>query len=151
MRNVSLAVCLFMLTGCQQETEYLPGDVVGPASDPVTMVAGDDAEMAAAEKEARENLDQFLQALQNPTANQSDFSVKYAHTDGDEIEHMWIINVKYENGTFTGALGNEPVNVHNIAIGDTVEVERDQAEDWLYYDGEDLKGGYTVKVLMSRQ
>ena len=151
MRNLSLAVCLLMLTGCQQEPEYAPGDVVGPASDPVTMVADDDAEMVAAEQAARANLDEFIQALQSPTENQSDFSVKYAHTEGDEVEHMWITNVTYKDGTFTGALGNEPVNVHNIAMGDTVEVKRDEAEDWLYYDGEDLKGGYTVKVLMSRQ
>ena len=115
------------------------------------MVAGDDAEMAAAETAARASLDDFIKALQSPTENQSNFSVKYAHTDGDEVEHMWIINVTYKDGIFTGELGNEPVNVHNIAMGDTLDVKRDEAEDWLYYDGEALKGGYTVKVLMSRQ
>ena len=145
-----LALVVFLLSfGCQQEPK--PGDVVGNPDDPVTLVEADDPEMAAAEQTARETLDDFIQALQNPTPLQSDFGVKTSFADDGEVEHMWVSDLTYADGAFSGRLGNDPYLVKNIKNGDPVVVKRSDVEDWLYYDGEDIVGGYTAKLLMSRQ
>ena len=152
MRKILIALPLLFCLGCQKGSA--PGgstDVLGSEDDPVTMVDVDDPEMAAAEKQARESLDDFIKAMQNPEPNQSDFSVKHSFKDGEANEHMWITDLTYVQGKFSGILGNEPALVRNMKIGDKVTINRDQVEDWLYFEGEELIGGYTAKLLMSRE
>lgn len=146
-RNLFLLLSVLCL-GCSEKSDT---GIVGSPDDPVTMVESDDPEMAAAEAKARETLDDFIAALQNPKPNQSDFGVKYAFSEGDTFEHMWITELTYANGEFSGVLGNDPALVKNIKNGDSVTIKRADVEDWLYFEGEDLIGGYTAKLLMSRE
>jgi uncharacterized protein YegJ (DUF2314 family) len=141
-----ISLMIVCIVGCQDAA-----DNIGSSDDPVEMVEADDAEMAAAEQKARDTLDDFIKALQNPSPTQSDFGVKHAFKDGDTVEHMWITDLTYEQGTFSGQLGNDPGLVKNISNGDPVKINRSEVEDWLYFDGEDMIGGYTAKLLISRQ
>ncbi|MDA1230498.1 MAG: DUF2314 domain-containing protein, partial [Planctomycetota bacterium] len=109
------------------------------------------AEMAAAEQKARDTLVDFIKAMQIPGPNQSDFGIKHAFRDGEIFEHMWITELTYDNGNFSGKLGNDPGLVKNISNGDPVTISHSEVEDWLYFDGEDMIGGYTAKLLMSRE
>lgn len=146
MNRTIFLLALLVLTGCQDSA-----DTIGSADDPVVMVDHDDPEMAAAEQKARDTLDDFIMAMQAPTPNQSSFGVKYAFRDGDTYEHMWITELTYNQGRFSGVLGNDPALVENISSGDPVSIDRSEVEDWLYFDGEEMVGGYTAKLLMSRE
>lgn len=145
------SACLFLPTGCTNSTGRSDADVPASEEGNMTLVEADDPEMMAAEKQARDTLDDFIQAMQKPSPAQSDFGVKHAFVDGETYEHMWISGLTYANGKFSGVLANEPGMVANVKEGDPVTIDRSEVEDWMYFDGENLVGGYTVKVLVSRQ
>ncbi|MCR9197209.1 MAG: DUF2314 domain-containing protein [Planctomycetaceae bacterium] len=147
MKNVLSLSLILLLFGCG-ETQDIP---VGDPDDPVVAVSVNDPEMAAAEAEAQRTLDDFISALETPAPGQSQFGVKYCFTEGSEAEHMWISDLTYSDGQFSGRLGNIPAVLTQIKEGDPVSVPRAAVEDWLYFDGEDLVGGFTVKVLMGRE
>lgn len=147
MKPLTLLFCLFLLlTGCEQSS--IPK---GTPDDPIVAVDPDDPEMAAAEAKARATLDEFIQALQSPAPNQSEFGVKHEFRENGESEHMWITDLSFSDGKFSGRLGNTPGVLKNIKEGDAVSIDRSEVEDWLYFQDGDLVGGHTVKVLMGRE
>jgi uncharacterized protein YegJ (DUF2314 family) len=118
-----------------------------PDNPPVSYVEGDDPQMTAAINQARATVDQFIAALKNPTDVQADFSVKLPVVDGDQVEHMWLSDVRYADGRFTGQIANEPLEISTVALGDDAEVAADQISDWMYVDDGRLMGGYTIRRL----
>jgi uncharacterized protein YegJ (DUF2314 family) len=75
---------------------------------PLTIpVSADDHEMGRAIAEARRTVDNFIAALMNPRPNQKAFSVKVAIKDGEKTEHLWLVPVRYQNGTFGRNKGSE--------------------------------------------
>jgi uncharacterized protein YegJ (DUF2314 family) len=152
LRVLSILFLASLSAGCSDSGSGLqPGDTIGPSDDPVTMVDADDPEMAAAEQQARDTLDQFIRALNDPRPAMSDFAVKHEFLQDGTSEHMWIAELSYQNGKFTGTLGNEPQLIDNVEMGQPVTIDRSEVEDWVYFDGEEMMGGYTAKLLMSRQ
>ena len=67
--------------------------------------------------------------------------------DGEHVEHMWILPVRYESGKFYGTINNEPDQVKTVKAGDEVNVAKSEISDWMYVDTGKLKGGYTLRVL----
>src|SRR6476646_3295546 len=51
------------------------------------------ADMRRAVVEARKTVQKFIIALQHPTGQQ-DFEIKKPFTRGDEVEHIWLSDVK---------------------------------------------------------
>lgn len=129
---------------------------VAEADDEVTAgnvvdVSTDDPELRAAEAQARATLDDFIADLNDPPPGHSGHAIKTAFRDGEATEHMWVGQLAWDGERFTGVLDNDPVDVHNVRMGQRVTVERAEVEDWIYDDGETMVGGYTVRVLMGRQ
>jgi uncharacterized protein YegJ (DUF2314 family) len=150
--SLSVVLSLFPITGCerdQDETE--PLSFSGSSDDPVAAVAADDPEMQAAEKKARESVDDFIAALQDPQPGQSHFAVKARFEDGDQVEFMWVTDLKYADGTFTGVINNDPQFVGNVKIGDRHSVVAGEINDWMYMENEKIVGGHTIAVLLKRQ
>ncbi len=120
-------------------------------SDPIIDVAEDDLEVRAAEREALENLPTFIKALNSPGPGQTGFAIKVEFVDGEEAEFMWLSELSYAADQFNGVLNNLPQRVSNLKLGDRVTVDKERVTDWLYMENGTMRGGYTVKVLMSRQ
>ena len=118
-----------------------------PDNPPVTYVEESDPQMTAAINKARATVDQFIAALHNPTDAQADFSIKLPVSDGEQVEHMWLSDVRYAEGKFTGQIANEPLELTTVALGDDAEIPRDQISDWMYVDNGRLMGGYTIRRL----
>ena len=111
----------------------------------------EEAKMDAAIARAKKEVDTFVSALQNPKPTQTYFSVKkpFAWQDGKDTnhEHIWISDVRFKDGRFHGRVGNEPVDVKNVKIGDEVTLEKSEASDWMIIDDGYLIGGYTIIAL----
>lgn len=107
-----------------------------------------DAEMNVAVKDAQKSLPEFTNALQSNNANYSNFTLKqrFDTSDGNG-EHIWIGDIVLRNGKYFGFVQNNPVDVKDLKLGDSVEVINDQISDWMYYDGNKVKGAFTVKVM----
>jgi uncharacterized protein YegJ (DUF2314 family) len=106
----------------------------------------DDAALAAATTEAREKFADFTEAFQQN--NGTDFSVKFPFIEGDEIEHMWVAVESINDNQVFGTLGNQPGVISNIGEGDPVTRSLDDMEDWLYMDGQNMVGGFSVRAML---
>jgi len=114
---------------------------------PVSFVKDDDPKMVAAIEKARASVDQFITALNDPNILQSDFSVKFPIKEGDQVEHIWVHPVRFENGQFIGNINNNPDLVTTVSLGDEVKMAKEDISDWMYVDDQKLIGGYTLRVL----
>jgi uncharacterized protein YegJ (DUF2314 family) len=103
--------------------------------------------MGRAIAEARKTVDSFIAALMNPRPNQKAFSVKVAIKEGEKTEHLWLVPVRYQNGSFVGRINNEPQYVKTVSFDNEITVAKDQISDWIYAEGTRIMGGYTARIL----
>ncbi len=117
-------------------------------SGPDTLVSGgyDDAAMEKAIERARGEVDVFIAELENPTG--VDHAVKAPVEDGGQVEHFWLTDVVYEDGRFTGRIGNDPGIVGNVSFGQEWTVAKDEISDWMYLKDEKIHGNYTMRPLL---
>ncbi len=113
-------------------------------------VTGSDPELSAARDQAEATVDQFIAALKNPTPSQSSFSIKLVVQDQDNIEHLWLNPVRYQDGSFYGTVNNAPITITTIRLGDEVGVVADQISDWMFVDNGKLVGGYTIRAMREK-
>jgi uncharacterized protein YegJ (DUF2314 family) len=114
-------------------------------------VAGDDPEMVAAMRKGRDTVSEFVNALLGPPAGSADFAIKKGFPAGKREEFIWVTDVKLTRDGFRGVIGNAPVWVEDLQVGDTVAVRRDEVVDWMYVRNNQLVGGFTVRVLFNRE
>ena len=117
---------------------------------PVISAERDDRELQKATDDARQTVDQFIVALQNPKPSHSYLGLKAKFVEGDEVEFMWLSDVTYENDTYVGTVANNPVKLRNVKIMDRQEVSRNEIQDWMIVDDGRLVGGYSLRVLAKR-
>src|SRR5947209_7094276 len=117
------------------------------AADQVIAVPADDARMNAAIAKARATVGTFVTALRAPTASQSSFSIKIPISNGDDREHFWLSDVRYDGTVFSGKIDNEPATVTTVKIGQAISARLAEISDWMYVDHGKLVGGYTLRVL----
>lgn len=108
IRVMVLAASAFLVTGCDNKN-----------NDPVVHVDGDDAEMLAAEKEARQKFGEFTAALKRKEAGAS-YAVKYGFpvkNTADSREFMWVDVTSISGGKIQGKLANDPVENVGYTLG----------------------------------
>ena len=113
--------------------------------------SGDDPKMLAATAEARKTWPDFVKAFRNKPENSESFSAKFPFDAPDQKEFMWVEVVSINGDTVVGRLGNDPVWVKDLKLGDEVKMKVSQLSDWMYLKDGEIVGGYTVKVLMEKQ
>ena len=113
-------------------------------------VQDDDKEMNEAMKTAQKTLANFDDAFKKNNDSNVYFSLKKRFEEDNIIEHIWIGNLKYENGKYIGIVGNLPEKLKSVKLDDTVEIERKDITDWMYIINSKLYGGYTVRLLRNR-
>lgn len=134
----ALLVVLALAIGCGSRTDF---------SSKVTSVEENDPQMNAAIQKARDKVDKFIAALQEPKLGQEQFSVKMKLTDGDAIEHMWLSDIRYDGAAFHGLVANEPESLTNVKYGQEASVPRAEISDWMYLQDGKIVGAETTRVL----
>lgn len=115
--------------------------------DPLIMVDDNDAEMNAAIAKARETLPKFWTAFDHPAAGQEHFNLKVKIADGKEGEFFWMENVEKKDGKIFGTIGNEAELVHNVKMGQRIEIPEADISDWFYMQDGKMVGNYTIRAL----
>ncbi len=146
---LALGCVALALAGCGSSQRE--GDVVKRDGEPdIVRVSDEDAEMNKAVQMARSTAEKFIASLKAPSAKQTGFSVKKPFREGGKVEHIWLSDVSVDNSNFKGLVGNDPIDVKNIKLGDPATVAKDEISDWMYIEDGKLVGGYTIRVLYSR-
>ena len=104
------------------------------------------AQMHRAVLQARRTVGTFIAALQHPSPGQQDFEVKKAFRQGNEVEHLWLSDVRFSGNRFHGRIDNTPTKIHGLKEGELVSVNPDEISDWVFVDNGKLVGGYTIRA-----
>ncbi|WGQ10284.1 DUF2314 domain-containing protein [Pedobacter gandavensis] len=108
----------------------------------------EDAELSWATEKARLTLWYFEEHLKRPTLGQDYFSIKVKVKEEGRVEHLWLSAPDFdEEGNFYGKVGNEPIQVKNIKLGQEIGVGRSLISDWLIVEQGTLLGGYTIRAI----
>lgn len=111
-------------------------------------VSSQDARMNWAIKKARLTLHYFEDSLKVPRAYQQYFSIKVKIVDGDMAEHIWLTSPSFdEEGNLFGTIGNEPIDVKNVYLGQEIGIDRNLVSDWMIVEQGRLIGGYTIRAI----
>jgi uncharacterized protein YegJ (DUF2314 family) len=110
---------------------------------PVVLIEEDDPRLQAAVGEAQLRWPDFVQAFQRRRPNQN-FSVKALFTDGEHGEWMWVVVSAIKGEAIQGKLGNTPVEVRGLHVGDPVTIQASEIGDWVYGNGKEIVGGFSL-------
>jgi uncharacterized protein YegJ (DUF2314 family) len=116
--------------------------------DELAIVAKSDPVMAAAMGKARQTLPDFLELAAAPKPGMEGFAVKVAIREGDDAEYFWITPFTDKDGAFSGAINNTPRSVRSVKLGQTITFGQSEIVDWMYMDGNAMKGNYTACALL---
>ena len=61
------------------------------------------------------------------------YGAKFEFKDGVDSEHMWVNNLTIDGNDIIGTLDNDPVNIRNVRLGQSVTKKVTEIED-LYFD-----------------
>ena len=114
---------------------------------PVISVPDDDPRMRAAAAEARRRWPEFVQAFRDPPPGAHDFNVKVPVTEGDTTEFVWLDVTGLHGDTIEGTLSVEPADFERTRFGDPVRARAQDVNDWVYVEGEEMRGHFTGRVI----
>ena len=106
--------------------------------------------MNQAMAKARATIGEFVEGLDHPSQTQSSVALKVRVEEGQAVEHLWLVSVTHTADSFTGLVNDQPLNLPNVRLGQSVSVPLDRVSDWLAVDQGHLIGGYTIRLLRSR-
>ncbi|MEK7951501.1 YegJ family protein [Luteolibacter soli] len=126
----------------------------------ITVVDSEDPEMTKAIAEAVRTFPAAWAVIQadakRPSPVLDMVMVKASFRDpgaaDDDAENMWVMNFSFDEKakTITGTLGNPPDHLKSVKIGQKVSVPLADLRDWIYFEDEKIKGGFTEKLIHKR-
>lgn len=130
---------------------------------PIFFFKGDDSEILEAYKNAQKTFKYYLREWVWETRRivpaLSIACVKTAFTDdeqkeniivADDVEHMWINNIKFDGEFLYGTLINQPSHLKSVKLNDVVKVPFYLISDWLYSNSYRVFGGFTIQLMRSK-
>lgn len=119
--------------------------------DDVVSFASEDAEMGAAMDEARRTLPMFMAEFNTaPAHTQGYYSVKVGMaTRAGSLEHIWVDNLRRENGRLRGTLANQPYDLEGLNLGDLVDIDESAISDWAIESVRGQYGSFTTRVIVN--
>lgn len=111
--------------------------------DQVISIEDDSPEMADAVRKARASLRAFFELAANPHGTMRTFAVKVGVSTPRGIEYIWITDFRRDNGRVVGRIDNIPRWTTKIREGETFAFDENEIIDWLYLDGDRMRGNFT--------
>ncbi len=121
-----------------------------PGKPPVLFFAADDPALEEAAEQARRTVDTFLTELARTHGPPSQAQLKVRIEEGDIVEHVWLVDLRYEHGMLYGVVGNDPLELREWKRGDPAMVDPNEISDWLLINEQGLQGGFTLRAARER-
>jgi uncharacterized protein YegJ (DUF2314 family) len=122
----------------------------GPNTGPVQLHARGDDAMEAAIQLARSTVGELIAELEATEGRGIDAQVKVPIVEGDTVEHVWLVRVRYEDGMIHGRVANVPMYLRDWERGDPTMVLPSDISDWLLIREGVLRGGYVLCLTRER-
>jgi uncharacterized protein YegJ (DUF2314 family) len=118
---------------------------------PTTSIPAGNPAMEAAFEKARATLGDFLTKLADPPAHTGNYAVKIRLVQPDRRhEYIWVTGLTLRGDRVSGRIGNVPLGVTTVRMGQVVELDRSEIYDWMYLDEakQRMFGNFTLCVLL---
>lgn len=145
---MTFILAVIVLTSCQNRQKE--GKIQRDSDDDVYNVKPDDRAMNAAIDSAKQTLAVFNKALASHDTTLESISLKVRFKEKGQVEHMWLKDITFQDGKYTGILANEPEFITTLKMGDSIVIPVQDISDWMFIKGNKLHGGYTIKVLRNK-
>ncbi len=152
-KTFAVLLCCFLASvgRAQDQTNHLASRAnKAPGSPGYMEVKDNDKAMDGAVDHAQKSLGFFIAALAKKRSGDERFEIKKGFVDGDVVEHLWIDHLVWDGQKFRGRINNEPADVKNVHLGQSVVVNPRDVSDWMFVKDGKLMGGYTTRVLYGR-
>jgi uncharacterized protein YegJ (DUF2314 family) len=113
--------------------------------------------MVAAIAEAQRTFGQFRKELRRearrtvPVVQDNGVKVFFPHPNDPQAgEHMWVNNVEFGREEMQATLCNDASWLPGLSEGARVSFTADRVSDWFFVVSGVVRGGYTIKVVLSR-
>ena len=151
MKIIILSFLSILAFGCVDLTFAEDSLEEHPDRKDVIGVDGEDKEMVAAQKKALETLMTFIAALQNRD-DAKRYLLKVKLEEGEEVEHVWLEPVKWNDPGLLGILAVDPVAIKKHKKGDIISPLPRDVSDWVILSSDGSKvGGFTMDVIEKRR
>ncbi len=155
VKNIFITLTLFVLS-CKSQTVTTPEK--NPIKDTQTFeskvytIQDEDKEMLIAIEMARKTFDEFEKAVKSQNSKYQNFTLKKAYKSREGDEYLWIKSVMFyaQKNTYVGIIGNVPMHTKEVQFDAIVEVDKHEISDWMYFENNVVRGGYTLRLLRSR-
>jgi uncharacterized protein YegJ (DUF2314 family) len=119
-----------------------------PNEPDVFTIETENDKMNWAMEKARLTLHYFEDCLRKPRAEQDYFSIKVKIDDNGIVEHIWLSEPNFDDeGNLFGIVGNVPIDVKSVSIGQNIGIDRTLISDWMIMEKGRLIGGYTIRAI----
>lgn len=116
----------------------------------VIVLPTEDSAMHLAEIAAKETLPLFLARAKTPPPTWQSYGIKARFEGSETQEVIWIDRFEdLGDGSFTGYLANDPVDMPGYSIGSKVDFQYDDIADWSVVMGGRGYGFYTLPPLLA--
>ncbi|MCF6313482.1 MAG: DUF2314 domain-containing protein [Verrucomicrobiales bacterium] len=112
----------------------------------IMSVRSEDEDMKQAVERARATLPAITEKFL--AGELENFIVKMPISDGNATEHFWLVDLKYHDGKFSGAIEGEPQTVQGVEEGQCYEVAFEEVTDWMHIKDGLIYGNYSLRVLL---
>ncbi len=150
-RTATLAAALLICSGALADIACAQSVMKKIERDEIALVARGDPAMAAAVREARATLDDFLKLKKKPRPSITSFAVKVGVHEGQETEFFWVNPFEWRGSRYQGRLNNTPRTVKNVKHGDTITFKKSEIIDWTYTENGQMKGNYTACAILRKE
>jgi uncharacterized protein YegJ (DUF2314 family) len=120
--------------------------------DPAQALSQSDGTLGEIRRRALAELPLFIRKLQNPAPGEGNFMVKYPFPadegSGFRHEEIWLGELRFVDGRYSGVLINQPYHVSSCRAGDRVVFSINDISDWMYLQDGRIAGGLSVKYLI---
>jgi len=108
--------------------------------------------MQKAMERARTGLDDFLQKVGSPPPETDYYSVKVRVREGDNLEYLWLSNLKAQGELWSGRIDNAPM-IRSVKKGQSYSFAKSEIVDWTYIDRTKKKivGNFTTCALLTKE
>jgi uncharacterized protein YegJ (DUF2314 family) len=141
-----------LLFSCGKDGDRFPVPVV--ETDPTQHRDVADEGLVRIAEEARNTLPVFLRRLQSPPRGDGNFRIKYAlKTNAGSVfgrEQVWLSDIRYRDGGYSGVLVNTPYYVSGYTRGDRLPFNIEEITDWMFTGGGRIIGGRSIKYLLEQ-
>jgi uncharacterized protein YegJ (DUF2314 family) len=149
MKYTFLAIIFATLFySCEKKTEKIGLD----AYKGINKLEKEQKDLDSIAKEARQTFDDFTLALSMKDTTTTNFIVKQMFNipNSKRKEHIWIRDVYTDNDQLKGVIDNVPQYTKDVKHNDTVVINPLELADWMYYKGDKMIGGFTIKYMRSQ-